>query len=615
MLDALFINQYLVEVGKQPKHAFYNDSVKIAKSLQNHSKGHYPADLINIVRPNETADQKEYRKQVYTPKTKTYFSKIVTTLSKIQRAEDWDINFEDSDNSFEKTFPLKDYTEEKYPSFGSVSNWFFSVQMREMCDDPNGVIAVYPLPKENPEDDTELLRPFSTWFPSSNVIDFVEGKYCVLLSEETAPLKDANQNVLQGRVYYFFDKDSWAISTQVGDPRDNKFSTVTAEHNLGEMPAFKIGGIIEEFKAGQKLYDSFIGDCIPDWNEAIRRYSDLQVQMVLHVHSEKWEIEDSPCKVCNETGTVMSGTAASSKKVSCGNCNGTGSVSQRSPFGVKQIKPIRQTGLNDSVTIPTPPMGYIQKPIQDTEFIDKQVDKSIESGLAAINMEFIMYEPEVNSGIAKTLDRQEINTFFYEVGRHITQNILTPTYRYIAEWRYGMQLNTDEINKVLPEINTPTQFDILTGDILAERLKAAQDSNIDPSLKMALQIDWAKAEFGDESEEVEFIKCVAELDPLPAKTDDEKMTMLSNKGISQNSYIVSCNLTSFIRRAMFENKDFDDFPNDKKQEIISGYAQEIIDDQESAKVPIMPLNPVDPSNPNLPIPKSPATSIQQPVNA
>jgi len=585
MLDQSFINRYLVDPSKQPKHKYYNQSVDIKQHLEAHSKGTYPKDLIEIVRPNETFDQKQYRKSVWTPKTKTYFSKVVTTLAKIQRAEDWKIDFPDSGIAFEQANSLEDYTQKNYPYFTSIENWFFSVQMRDMCDDPNGVIAVLPMPKNDPADDSEVLKPFTFWFGADAVIDYVENSYCVLKSSETSILVDSNQNQSAGLIYYIIDKDSWAICTQVGDPKENRFTTEIAVHNIGSMPAFKIGGIIEEFCNGQKLWDSFLGDCLPDWDEALRRYSDLQVQMVLHVHSEKWEIEDTPCKVCNESGMVPKVGGATNTKVVCTNCHGTGSVSSRSPFNVKTIKPARQIGMNESVNIPTPPMGYIQKPIEDTKFIDSKVNDSIESGLAAINMEFLMFEPEVNSGVAKTLDRQEVNTFFYEVGRHIVKNILNPCYYFIGKWMYSVQLNDDQIKTVIPNINVPTKFDILTEDILSARLATANTANIDPSLKMALQIEWAKREFGDQSEQVKFIKCVAELDPLPAKTDEEKMTILSNKGTTPDNYILSCNLTPFIIRAESENKEFYELEYKDKMDILIKYVSEMTLSQNSLLVP------------------------------
>lgn len=587
MLTAEILNQYLTDPIHQPKHEFYNKSVKIHETLEAHSKGTYPAKVIEIVRPNETQDQKQYRKDVFTPITKTYFSKVVTTIGKISRAEDWAVDWPE-EKGILKIDSLKKYTQEDYPYFDSLTNWFFTVQLREMCDDPNGVIAVFPMPKVDPKNDTELYKPFTYWFSSEHVIDYKENSLAVLLSDEKSIVKIGDRDVKEGAIYYFFDTDSWTKAIQIGEKSDYKFEYIITSHKIGHLPCFKVGGIIEEFECGEMLYDSFIGDCVPYWDEALRRYSDLQVQMALHVHSEKWEIADTPCKVCNETGTITVMKGTTSTKSACGTCGGSGSVTRRGPFNVKSIKPASKVGINDSISNPTPPMGYILKPIQDTEFINKIKRENILEGLSAINLEFLMNEPEVNSGVAKSLDRQEMNTYFYNIAYHIVHNVLRPSYFFIAKWRYGIQLNDEQIQESLPQINVPTKYDIVTAEIIAQRLAMAKD--MDPSLKTGLQIDYAKAEFGDDCIEAKLIKTIYELDPLPNKTEDEKMTVLSNKGTTESKYILSANLPSFINRAMSENDKFLDLKYSEKMDVLDKYIQEIIADNKKNVIPIVPVS-------------------------
>lgn len=585
MLTVEFIKRYFVAPESAPKHKFYEDSVKISKSLKNHSKGEFPEELIEIARPNETDQEKQYRKNVFTPVTKTYFSKVVTTLAKMERAEDWSVKYPE-EKGLSKTFSFEEYTTKKYPSFNSLLNWFFSFQLSRNCEDPNGVIAVFPLPKVNPLDDAEMLRPFTTYFPSKRVIDFKEDHYAVLVSEEKSILTGQTENSASGVIYYMFDTDSWCKCTQIGNKDDWKFNYTIAQHNIGYLPCLKAGGIVEDFKGGEKLYDSFVGDCVPFWDEALRRYSDLQVQMVLHVHSEKWEIEDSPCKTCNETGTVHRIQGEQRISVACTSCGGSGTRSTRSPFGVKTVKPTNKTSATDATAVPIPPMGYIQKPIADTEFIDKQVRQCIENGLAAINMEFLMFEPEVNSGVAKTLDRQEVNSFFYMVTRFVIHNNLTPIYYLIAKWMYGEQMSDEDIMKILPIINVPTDFDVLSEDIIAARLSAAKTAKLDPTLITELEIEYAKKEFGDNSNQVLLLECKSKIDPLPGLDGDEKMTILSNKGTTLENYVLSSNLTSFINRAIAENKNFLEMEYKQQSEILKGYAKEVTDSQKEAIIPI-----------------------------
>jgi hypothetical protein len=590
MLDELVLKPYFVDPATLPKHQFYERSVMITEHLEAHSKGKYPKDIIEIARPNETFEQKEYRKLAYTPVTKTYFSKVVSTVAKIRRAEDWSVVFPDQPGVPEDE-TLEKYVTENYPNFDSLQNWFFSLQLREMCDDPNGVVAVFPYPKKNPDDDSEYLRPFTFWFESEDVIDFREGEFAVLRSSERSLINIDGKPAQRGLVYYVFDKDSWAVCTQVGELKDYKFISQILSHPVGHLPCFKIGGIIEEFKNGQTLYDSFVGDCLPFWDEAIRRYSDLQVQMVLHVHSEKWEIEDTPCKTCKGSGEVMTqymgGKSVSSR---CGTCNGLGCHSPKSPFGVKTIKSANKVSTTDAISVPIPPMGYIDKPIEQTQFIHDQVYENIQSGLAAINMEFLTMEPEVNSGVAKTLDRQEMNSFFYTVAAHIVNNIFQPSIYFISKWRHGTTYVEEKITAIQPAIKTPTDYDILTEDIIIQRISTAKQAGLSAKAMAELEIEFFKKEFGDNSTQVQMLTNSLLLDPLPNLSVDEKMTVLANRGCSQEEYILSSKLSYFINRAVNENKDFLTMPYSDKQKILDKYVAEAIAKQQSLKVPIVNSN-------------------------
>jgi hypothetical protein len=599
MLTDELIKQYFVSPEKLPKHPFYDRSVAITNKLEAHSKGKFPKDIIDIVRPNETADQKQYRKTVFTPVTKTYFSKIVSTIAKIGRAEDWKIKMPEQ-NGVATGETLRDYTSESFPNFDNIPNWFFSLQLREMCDDPNGVIAVFPYPKKDPNNDSEYLKPFPFWFESDAVINFIAGELVVLRSNEKSIVRNGDNNVKEGLIYYIFDNDSWTKCIQVGVKSDYTFTYEVQEHWMGSVPCFKIGGIVEEFENGEMLYDSFIGDCLPYFDEALRRHSDSQVQMVLHVHSEKWEIEDTPCKTCNGKGEIFSTYMGAQGMTRCGTCNGTGGGTSRSPFNVKLIKIAKKNGPNDATPIPTPPMDYVKKPIEETQFIADQVKENIKNGLSAINMEFLMEQPMVNSGISKTMDRQEMNSFFYMIAAHIVNNILNPVYYYTAKWRYGLNYSEEDIMKIVPEITVPMEYDVISQDVIIQKLFTAKAAGVSGSLMAGLEVQYAKKEFGENSEEVRILETALRLDPLAGNNEADKMTILVNKGTTLERYILSCNLVAFINRAYAENNDFYDLTYVEQLEIVEAYTKEVLDANAKAVIPLFKFNqpPPPPPNPN-----------------
>ena len=59
-------------------------------------------------------------------------------------------------------------------------------------------------------------------------------------------------------------------------------------------------------------------------------------------------------------------------------------------------------------------------------------------------------------------------------------------------------------------------------------------------------------------------------------TEDEKMTIKSNGGTTEKDYIISCNITSFVKRAIEENEDFFSLKTAEQKTIISAFADEII---------------------------------------
>lgn len=563
MLDQDIISPYIGEHGE--KHSFYERSIEIAKNLMVHSRGDIPTHLFKMFRPNEDEKYLNYRQQAFKPVTKTYYSKVVNTIKKINRAEDWKIQFSE-DSEFKK------YMVDEYPYFESLENWFFSIALNQMCEDPNSVFAVFPLTKDDPEDDTEQYKPYTSIFPSENVVYFKENKLCVLLSEEKSEVIVNNRKEYSGNIYYCIDKDSFMEVSQVGEKELNQYEYASAiKHNCKKMPAVKSGGIIEEFSNGDCLYDSFIGDALPFWDEAINRYSDHQVNMSIHLHPREWEMLDSPCKAC-KNGKVEELFEGKVLKHECRTCQGTGMISTRSPFDVKFIKPAFTTGADGVTAVPTPPMGIVERDIASIAFLKQEFIDNIGYGLSALNMEFLMKEPEVNSGTAKSLDRQEFNTYIYTIARHVVNNLFNQIFRFHACWMYP---NSTDIVKLLPSIPVPSKFDLLSSDLVSARLESAKNSGLSATIRGALEMEYADSVFGEESTEALIIKVTNLLDPIPYKTEDEKMIILSNSGVSKDSYILSSNIAAFINRAINEDSEFLTNTYDNQIILMKKYVDEI----------------------------------------
>lgn len=549
----------LTFIGKRDifNSEFYTKSIENKEDILIHAdKSSYPRKLLDIARPKEDPEYKEYRENVYENQTYGFFNKVLNVLQKGRLSEDWSISWPDNEKSSE----LWDYTQKSYPFFDSIENWFFSLAFKNMLIDANAVVAIYSKPTDN---DADRYIPFTHIFECSQVITYEEGEYAELLSTERSNVMIGGAQKQEGRVIYVFDRNIFAKYIQTG--AYEKFDYVeeySIQHNIGYLPVFKLGGYVDNFKNNNILYSSFVSGVVPSWNESVRRYSDHQVNMVLHLHPYEWEIADSTCLTCSGSGKVrksdLSGSIIESE---CGKCGGIGKKTVRTPFGKKVIKPEIRESVSGSVSVPTPPAGIISRDIASISFLRDEYKDKIREGLSSINMEFVMNEPNENSGVAKITDKEELHTFVASVYRHIVENILNPCYYFIAKWRFQELPSVDDI---LPHVNIPTRFDLLTSQELFNQLKAARDGKFSPLIINRLEYDFAKKEFGDESAEAKRIELIGAVDPLPGYSQEDKMVILANRGCTEREYQFSVKLEYLINRAIRIDSDFLSKPYDQQ---------------------------------------------------
>lgn len=582
MLNDNYISAFLVEFP--PKHEFYDKTIEISNQIKVHSKGEKPIELLRKARPNEDEKYQKWREERWTPITKTYFQKIKNTLLKIRKAEDWQIKFEKTENKFLQENSLKKFLTKNYPYFDSLENWVFSVAWNTLYEDPNAVIVNYPLPKMDANDDTEMLRPFNEIYESKFVFDYKEGEYATIESKEKSTILDANNKPIKdGRVLIFFDRMQIVKFRQYGKAKDWTFTNLDEltgkpmiiQHNFGYMPVFKMGGNVIKFENGIILYDSLINGCIDFFNEAIMDYSDHQVNKAIHLHPDRWEIADVECRGCEGKGHTLEEVNGKKRKTSCTVCNGRGTVSVKSPFGIKFIKAGLKVSENEALNVPTPPMGYADRPMESLQFLKDEVKTDIMQGLSAVNMEFLMETPVNESGVSKSYDHDGIYTIMANTGRVIVENIIRPTIYFSAMWMYRAQLSEEEIDDALPNVKVPEKYDMVIASLLSEKAVSAKNANLNPLIVGALESNYARKELGDYSEVPKMMDVIAKHDPLYGQSVDEKMTTLANKGCTQEQFVLSSQISNFVTRAFVENDDFDDMDYAEQSKILYGYAKEI----------------------------------------
>ena len=114
-------------------------------------------------------------------------------------------------------------------------------------------------------------------------------------------------------------------------------------------------------------------------------------------------------------------------------------------------------------------------------------------------------------------------------------------------------------------------------------LKIAREAGVNPMIIRELEIEFARKKFNVNPDKAYMLQATYQLDPLPGISDDEKMSRLSNGGITETAYIISSNIISFVQRAVFENQNFFALKMDAQKEIMIGYANEIKKENNMAK--------------------------------
>lgn len=557
------------------KYYYCDKAREKEKEMRVHADGIFPGCLIEERRPSESIEVLTYRKKIFKPITKPYFGKIENTLQKIRRSSDWSIKYPDA--SFDRVVDgekMNDYAEHNYPEFESLTNWAFSLLLRNYLIDANALVLVAPWTV--PTGENKYLEPVATIFNSCDVIDFADQDYAVIENKVGSSLWRSGDK--PGRSFYIITTEMiWKY--EQSDGRQNYTVTFEHQHELGLLPVFKLGGIVIDVYGTHSLYESRIAGILPQFDEALREYSDLQAAKVLHMFPREWEFTQNECLACKGQGTRIDNTQNPPCQVECKACEGRAYIAS-GPYSKMLVRPAAA----DQQQVPNPAAGIIQRDSKIIELQETSVDGHIYKALAAINFEFLTTTPMNQSGTAKEVDKDELNNMVHSIAEDIVR-IMDKVYYWIALYRYSALYTPDEIYKMLPMIAVPEKYDILGAAYYQEQMKGIIDSKLNPAIRNAMEITFATKAFNSEPKVAEEVALILSLDPLAGISEDDKMSRLSNGGITKLDYITSSNINKFVANAMETIKGFADMDITKQKEAIRKMAEAQMGEETAALLP------------------------------
>lgn len=586
---------------REGKSEYVEEIREIAEELEPHFDEDYPKKLLRVQHPGEQPWMKDYRKERWQPKTRTATGRVFTTLQKIQQADDFKVQFKEDfkETGIADTNPkgtLKQYLTYDLPKYKSIETFTFSIGLSKYLENPNAVIFIGPDIEswiKEPLNQGAAINwdePFPQIFEEEDIL--FKDEYTLIVKLDQYKAKDMNGNYMKWDQFLTITEMGLVLTRQIKpyakdvDPFDQYF----IDHDFKAFPVVTVGSVICEIEDGQIVYDSVLTPCLPAWNDALFGNDDFLVNKALHSNPIFWRYKNSPCKTCNGTGVRIN--KGDNTQSTCSTCNGNGLGSEGSPFATIELNLQKKNATNPDVQTPTgAPAGYIQLDIAALEFQKKEIDDDIYRGFQAIGLELLANVPMAQSGIAKQYDRKEINTFFFQVAVHLGYLIeimseLTFLQRYASEIDNGL-VNQDQIKANTPNVVIPTDYDIITTEVLSANLSQAIKDGFDPIITNGLTKQYTEKVFGENSYQMKLIAVKSVIDPLPYMTTEEKLVLKDSMGCSDLDYVTSAYLPAFVNQLIENNPEWLDADRKKQRADVNTLALAKLKEIKASIVPVV----------------------------
>jgi hypothetical protein len=204
------------------------------------------------------------------------------------------------------------------------------------------------------------------------------------------------------------------------------------------------------------------------------------------------------------------------------------------------------------------PVAYVTVPVEPTKMLEERVDRLHAKGLAALNMEIVGKVGENQSGIAKVIDRGELYDFLEKIASVVYDTHFTNIYYFFNKFMFGIEdANPNrKLDKNLPEINKPVNFDISSTGEMTLEYKTAKEADVNPEYLRQKQIALISKEFSNNPDLMRRMILTIELDPLPGVTPEEADTMVMSGIISKEDAVLHFQIGKIVTQAIMEDDNF-----------------------------------------------------------
>lgn len=393
------------------------DWERVYDSMVVHTRGVKPKKLLDLKRPNEPLDIREYRLANYRPITKHGINQAIDSVYRTLYGSNYSVTYSKNIDEY--------LTETEFEFLGEEIDFkqmFFRNLLRLVFDDPNGLLVWMP---ENPDkelppieaDATQPINVVPVYVKSKDIIFFKDESFAYRVGKMIVEIPAGNNKTKPESHDYFFiiskeyiwkyvpywdtekkrvsyrTEDYYSLSLTDGQPN--------AERDFPSLVGHKLGGNISYNEEGKIYYDSFFGCYVPFGDEAICSFSDDQAVRVRY-NFPYVSVKGQACIGCKGTGKVTIKEGEHKGKISsCKTCEGSGKTVPFTPFGHYLKEPPSSQDNESYVSQPavefySPDVAILQNAYTTWEDL-------LEKAKETVNL---IFTKEAQSGVAKEIDRE-----------------------------------------------------------------------------------------------------------------------------------------------------------------------------------------------------------------
>lgn len=539
----------------------YQTAVDIAQQIAVHSKsGNFPEKLMRAKAPNETSEELDYRRDNFEPITKPYWDRGLASINRIWAEQNYSVLWGSDE--------VKHFFTKCFPVYGSLLAYFKTVLTPYKINDANAVLVIdigeIPLIDNGDGtvdvDQSKALSPLCKIYSCDKVLFFDKDEHCLLLADEKSKVRHADNYEHTGYVLYYLDTTSVYRIEQTGDKNDYRFTTTLLyEHNLGYLPAKRLGGKqLSESQGNDVISESYFMPAIPYLNKALKLDStlDISINKMAYPIRSYYEAHCTNPTCTNGKITVydpmhtdsMLDGPRSPKTVDCPVCGGTGKSISFSPMRDYVHTP--RGGFNNEEPVPFPGFAYISPDPTILRFNQEKITSDIERAFMFLNINVSLQAAGGDNTGKKTatqskIDREELFSFLLIISEEVF-GLLKFAVDTICRLRYPG-------NEPQVIINPPVQFDIRDVDELTTEIAQAQTNNVPDIIRRELTKEYMMLRFPAQKGLEKLMDIIFYCDPLAAKTTQDVILLRQQNLVSQTDAILHEHIFYFIEQKLNED--------------------------------------------------------------